>query len=411
MANTGEHLHAELPDDAELARIERALAEVSGERDALRRASALRKSLPAELARWASELAALREKAAERFPSGWMRFATRRGLEQSTREPVARERARRIAALAPGCAVYDATCGLGADARAVSEMGMRVVAADRDPWVARCAKLNLASAPGPHVVLRADALAPPVQAAGMFLLIDPDRRAEGQRELDPERWSPPWSALAPLCARFRGACIKLSPAFDIGRAVGEGWERALAQWTSERGELCEASLWTGIGAGEQGGQREAVVLGSDGPTGRQVERLAGVPIPVRVALSEKVAGNFWLVDPDSAVVRAGLVGNLAREFGLDGLDPHLAYLLGDRPPATALARSWRVLAVTPADPKRVREALQRLDFGPVEVRKRGHPDPTDELARRFRAQGTRRGLVAVARTEAGHQAFVLDPGP
>ncbi|MCY3000448.1 MAG: hypothetical protein NTV21_01370 [Planctomycetota bacterium] len=402
MANRSEHLHAEFPDEGTLVRIERALAEVSDVREPLRRAEALRRKLEPETARWAAELAELRERAAARFPSGWIRFATRRALEQSTREPVARERARRIAAVAPGCAVYDATCGLGADARAVSEMGTAVVAADLDAQVARCASLNLAGTKA--VVVRADALAPPVHSASMFLVVDPDRRAEGARELDPERWSPPWSALAKLAGRFVGACIKLSPAFDMEQARGGVWDGALAQWTSERGELCEASLWLGVGAGELGGQREAVVLGPG-----TVGRLAGVPVPVRVALSEKVAGNFWLVDPDPAVVRAGLVGNLGRELGLDGLDPMLAYLVGPKPPPTPLAKAWRVLAEVPADPRKVREALEQHGFGAVEVRKRGHPDPAEELARRFRASGPRRGLVAVARTEAGHRAFVLEP--
>ncbi len=383
-------------------RIERALAEVNEVSDPLRRAEALRRKLEPELARWAAELAELRERAAARFPSGWIRYATRRALEQSTREAVARERARRIAAVAPGCAVYDATCGLGADARAVSELGTAVVAADLDAQVARCAALNLACTKA--VVVRADALAPPVRSAGMFLIVDPDRRAEGARELDPERWSPPWSALAKLAGRFVGACIKLSPAFDMEQARGGVWDGALAQWTSERGELCEASLWLGVGAGELGGQREAVVLGPG-----TVGRLAGVPVPVRVPLSEKTSGNFWLVDPDSAVVRAGLVGNLARELGLDGLDPMLAYLVGPKPPPTPLAKAWRVLAEVPADPRKVREALEQHGFGAVEVRKRGHPDPAEELARRFRASGPRRGIVAVARTDAGHRAFVLEP--
>jgi hypothetical protein len=92
------------------------------------------------------------------------------------------------------------------------------------------AALNLAGTKA--VVVRADALAPPVRSAGMFLIVDPDRRAEGARELDPERWSPPWSALAKLAGRFVGACIKLSPAFDMEQARGGGVGRG--RWRSGR---------------------------------------------------------------------------------------------------------------------------------------------------------------------------------
>ena len=405
MANGTGYLHASLPEDRELVAVEEALERVGGVADPLRRAEALRRALGPELGRKAAELAALRARAQERFPSGWLRLLTRRGLEQSTRESVARERARRIAAMAPDCRVLDATCGLGADARAVSEMGMTVVAADRDPSIARCARANLAGSRTAHVVVQAEATAPPLDPGRAFLVIDPDRRAEGERELDPERWSPPFSAVRALASRFRGACIKLSPAFDMGELGG--WEEGsvLAQWVSEQGELCEANLWTGVGAGPEAGLREAVALAADGSRAR----LAGVPIPAAGHLSENSSGNFWLFDPNPAVVRAGLVGNLAREQGWRAVDPHLAYLTGPAPSATPLARGWRVLEVVSADPRRVREALGRHGFGPVEVRKRGHPEPAEVLAAAFRGSGARRGLVAVARTEEGHVAFVLEP--
>jgi len=408
VANGTEHLHAEFPEDRDFPAIEAALAELGAVADPLRRSEALRKRLGPRLGRLAAEQAALRERAGERFPSGWLRWLTRRGLEQSTRESVARERARRIARVAAGCTVFDGTSGLGADARAVSEMGMTVVAADRDATVARCAGANLRASGHPALAVVADAARPPLRLDGpLFLVLDPDRRAEGARELDPERWSPPLSTVLALAERFRGACIKLSPAFDMGGLGLEGSSRGLAQWVSDRGELCEMNLWTGVGAGAEAGLREAVALRPEG----SAARLVGVPIPAAAPLSEISSGNFWLFDPDSAVVRSGLVGNLAREHGLAGLDPHLAYLTGPGPVSTPLAKGWRVLDTVPADARKVRESLTRLGFGPVEVRKRGHSEPAEALAASFRGRGERRGLVAVARTERGHLAFVLEPHP
>lgn len=406
MANGTEHLHAEFPEDRDFPAIEEALAAVVGVTDPLRRSEALRRRLGPGLGRQAAELAALRERARERFPSGWLRWLTRRGLEQSTREAVARERARRIARLARDCTVFDGTSGLGADACAALEMDLGVVAADRDATVARCAAANLRAAGKPALAVVADASRPPLRSdSPVFLLLDPDRRAEGARELDPERWSPPLSTALALAERFRGACIKLSPAFDMGWLETATTARFLAQWVSDRGELCEMNLWTGVGAGAEAGLREAVALGPQGTA----TRLVGVPIPAAAPLSEFSSGNFWLFDPDSAVVRSGLVGNLAREHGLAGLDPHLAYLTGPGPVETPLAKGWRVLDTVPADPRKVRESLSRLGFGPVEVRKRGHSEPAEALAASFRGRGDRRGLVAVARTERGHLAFVLEP--
>ncbi len=36
----------------------------------------------------------------------------------------------------------------------------------------------------------------------------------------------------------------------------------------------------------------------------------------------------WIVDPDGAIVRAGLVKHYAHRFGLWQLDPQIAYLTG-----------------------------------------------------------------------------------
>ena len=41
----------------------------------------------------------------------------------------------------------------------------------------------------------------------------------------------------------------------------------------------------------------------------------------------------WIVDPDGAVVRAGLVRQYATRHGLWQLDPDIAYLSGDRLPS------------------------------------------------------------------------------
>ncbi|MCC7014496.1 MAG: hypothetical protein IT454_18190 [Planctomycetes bacterium] len=386
--------------------IEHALERLPTGLDALSVVSALRRELAPDTARRAAELHELRSRATERFPSGRLRFLTREGLEQATREVVARLRAQRIAELSPGASVYDATCGLGADALALAEAGLRVIAGELDPLVARCARANLAPYSNRSCVILADAMLAPVSAA--FLVIDPDRRAAGRRVLEPQRWSPPLASVLRLCARFRGACVKLSPAFDIGE-VG-ALESSLPhgfQWVSVERELCETNLWTGEWASAVGrpGEREAVTLDGHGKT----HRITGHPFPVVSDLSERVSGNCWLLDPDPAVVRSGLLGRLAFGISARGLDPQLAYLLSEERPSSPWVRGWRVLETSSADPKRVREALRRHDIGPVQVLKRGHPEPAEVLERRFRGPGQRRGLLAVARIGDGHRVFLLDP--
>ena len=54
--------------------------------------------------------------------------------------------------------------------------------------------------------------------------------------------------------------------------------------------------------------------------------------------------------------------------------------------------------------------LARHGVGPLTVMKRGHPDDAETLAGRFAGPGDRPGLLAVARTSAGHLALLLESG-
>jgi hypothetical protein len=112
------------------------------------------------------------------------------------------------------------------------------------------------------------------------------------------------------------------------------------------------------------------------------------------------------------VIRAGLVGTLADALGLWPVHPAIAYLGGDEPPRDAaggLHRAYRVLGSAPLDPKRVRRLLAEHDVGAVTVKKRGHAEPADKLARRLRGPGRSRGLLLVARLERQHRAWLVVP--
>ena len=390
-------------------RIERALADLDPQHDVLSVTRALRRALPPTLAREAAERFDLRRRASEKFPHAARGRFTRKGIEQATRLPVARARAARIAELAPGALCYDATCGLGADAIALADAGLPVVAGDLDPTVVACARANLGAAGHPEWALVANACNSPVLAS--IVLLDPDRRAEGRRSLRPAEWSPTLEAALRIAARHDGACIKLAPAADhetLHDFLPPGLAYRL-QWVSHERELCEVALWTGSLAGtaeDEGGIHEVLALTSGRGPADSV--LAGRPAEVVSPPPAEVSEIQWLCDPDPAVVRSGLLGRLATDLNLAPVGPGLAWLGGTSRPESPLLRSWKVLAHTSADPKRVRALLREHEIGPVRVIKRGHPDRPEVLERRFRGRGSKRGLLAVARLEQGHVALLLE---
>lgn len=386
----------------------RAIASLAPDLGSLEAVEALRRVLPPDRARAAAELRELRVRAAARFPDAERMFFTRKGLEQATGPRVAAWRAARLLESAEaGATVLDATAGIGSDAIALARAGLLAVASDRDPLTAACARANLEVLGLPPRVVVADAARPAARAD--FLLLDPDRRAGGKsgrrRNLDPAAWSPGWGLCAELAARFAGACLELAPAADPDRLplppdLARAWE-----WVSRDGELAELCLWTGaLAPGADPRRRRVTALLADGGEAR----LEGIPEPVPALEPDAAAAVRWLAEPDPAVIRSGLIGNLARTAGLAPVGPGIAYLGGDQPPDSPLLRAWRVRGSAPADRRRVRRLLAEHDVGPIDVARRGHPESPERLERLFRGPGARRGRLIVARLARGHRAWLVE---
>ena len=100
---------------------------------------------------------------------------------------------------------------------------------------------------------------------------------------------------------------------------------------------------------------------------------------------------------------------LALEHDLRILHPMIALLVGDSPAISAFLDPFRVLGSAPLDRRRVRELLRDHNIGPIEVRKRGHPERAEVLAKRFKGPGEKRGTLFIARLDEGHRAYLAEP--
>ncbi|MEO6710432.1 MAG: hypothetical protein ABIP42_12700, partial [Planctomycetota bacterium] len=243
------------------------------------------------MARALAEQFDLRQRAATKFADPARMLLHRKGLEQATRLDVARWRGARVKHFAPKSAIVDATCGLGADALALIEAGLQVLALERDEWTASLAAHNLREMTGRNCVVLASAETAPVRAD--YWCIDPDRRGSGAQALDPRSWSPPLSVAMNLARAARGACIKLAPGIDLVRcplpdAAVWPWH---ASWVSAGGELRECTLWCGEWAGDaRPGEREVVAL-DRGASLREEPRSVAAWEP------EEASALRWIAEP------------------------------------------------------------------------------------------------------------------
>ena len=375
MAPEGRALLAELPG--------RALE--PGE--ALRVGSRLRGRYPAELVAAAVAQHELRVRAAGKFAAAGRMWFTRAGLEQASAEPLARHRAERYT----GCGrVADLCCGIGGDLCALAP-GRDALAVDLDPVHLRMARENARlHGAGELAAVAADVreLRLPGSTA---VFVDPARRAGGRR-LPAGESRPPLDWCLGLAGRVAAVGIKAAPGLPLD-LVPAGWEVELL---ADRRELKEAVLWSPELATTA---RRATVF----PGPATLTRAPGPPL-------DCAPPGGYLLDPNPAVTRAGLVEELGRGLGAWKLDPRIAFLSADRPVASPFGRLLRVDASLPWNLKRLRGVLRERGVGAVEVRKRGSAVDTDDLTTRLRLRGDARAVVVLTRVADRPWALVCAEG-
>jgi hypothetical protein len=198
---------------------------------------------------------------------------------------------------------------------------------------------------------------------------------------------------APARTRPRPVCIKAAPGIPE-ELIPPAWE---AEFIAEARDLKEAVLWSPSLASAPDaahGRRRATVLTPSAP--RTLVAHPGDPVPLREP------GEF-LLDPNPAVTRAGLVEDLARDLARDlagdvaKIDPQIAFLTLDADVRTPFARTLRVLHSAPWHEKQFAKRLRELDVGAVDIRRRGLAGDVDQIRRRLKLAGRTRATVVITR--------------
>jgi hypothetical protein len=331
------------------------------------------------------ETTLLRRRAAVKVADASRWLFTDEALQQATAEKVAVHRAQRLA----GLTVHDATCSIGTELAALQNSATYVVGSDIDP-----VRLAMAAHNVPGVDLcRADALRPVTRDA--VIVVDPARRSGGRRRFNPADYTPPLDALLDVY-RDRDLVVKCSPGIGFDELTRLGF-RGEIEVTSLAGSVREACLWS---AGLADATRRATLLDS----GETITDADPDDCPVAPA-------GRWIVDPDGAVVRAGLVRHYGTRHGLWQLDPDIAYLSGDRLPENV--RGFEVLEELNYSERRLRQALSARHVGAVEILVRGVDVDPDVLRARLRLRGSQPVSVVIARIGSGAAsratAFICRP--
>ena len=337
----------------------------------------------------------LRTKGAAKFgPFASRMLFTEAGLEQATRLSVAALHAGRFQQ-AGIRHVTDLGCGIGADSLAIAALDIEVTAVERDEVTAAIAAYNLAPW-STATVVNADAQAHDIADGGVFL--DPARRTSGHsntsRLHNPSDWSPPLDFAFGLAAS-RAVGVKLGPGVDRDLIPAE----AEAQWVSVDREVVEVGVWFGPLA-RPGIRRSALVIGEHGTA----ELQAGADAED----AELGTLGEYVYEPDGAVIRARLIGDLARSLDATMVSPGIAYVSSDAAVATPFARAFRVIASFAWDERVLRRELAARGIGTLEIKKRGVDVDPAQLRKKLALKGAESATLIVTRIAGRHTALLVD---
>ncbi|AIG74473.1 Putative S-adenosylmethionine-dependent methyltransferase MT3122/Rv3037c [Amycolatopsis japonica] len=329
------------------------------------------------------ETVVLRRKSSAKLDSAGSWLFTGDALQQASATLVARHRASRLA----GRDVHDVTCSVGADLVEIARVAAKALGSDLDEVRLAMARHNAAEAGVSPALLRADALRPVSRSS--VVVADPARRdSAGRRAWKPGEFLPPLDGL-----------VEAYPGRELSVKCAPGLDFSIAPWADEvelvslDGQVREACLWRGV---DSTVSRRATVLRSDGAQWTVTDADPD-EIPVREP-------GEWIVDPDGAVVRAGLVRHYAARHGLWQLDERIAYLTGDTPPPGI--RAFRVFEHGPYSEKNLRVLLKKHDIGRLEILVRGLDIDPDALRRKLKPRGGEEATLVLTRIGRSGVAFL-----
>lgn len=355
--------------------------------------SFLRKHVDATHAAALFELAWVRQRATTKFTDGNRLWFTREALEQASHERVAQAR---LIHIKPATHIADICCGCGGDAMTFATVAP-TIAIDTDDTRIALANANLAQRNLHATCVVADATTYDIDGTVDVVFFDPGRRQHGKRIFDADDYMPPLSLANQWRRAGRRIIIKCAPGIDYTQLPFA--HPYAIDCVSLIGDMRETLIV--LDASYQW-QRQATVI-----TTTDVHRLTNQPDTTQVPITAPLA---YLYEPDSAVIRAGLVMHLAGHLNLSMLDPHIAYLTGTAVVETPFARCWQVIESLPFNERQLRQRLRQLNAGAITVKKRGSPIDSDALARRLSQLDGVPYVIVLTRVSGQHTALICQ-GP
>jgi len=337
-----------------------------------------------------------------KFPRAKLMKFTREGLAQASSKYLAEYRTWKIRdKLSKVTNCLDVCCGIGGDAIAMATR-WKVVAVEKDKDTIDMAKHNIRVynlerninfVEGDiNELIENRTFIDKVKNTD-FIFFDPARRSEEGRTVKIEEYHPPLSLVEKLQLISPNICVKISPGTDLNRIKYE----CDIEVVSYKGEVKEVMLWFG-------NLKEKP----------DVNQILATKLPEKMTLIKskskldilQSSPKKYLYEPDPAFIKAHLIEDLAKKYGLNLLNNKIAYLTGNEKIKTPLLNRYLVKRVENLDFEKINTSLSELNIGRVDFKARGIKIDLRNIHKKVRGKGRNAGLVIFTKINGQNQAII-----
>ncbi|WP_192347833.1 class I SAM-dependent methyltransferase [Algoriphagus sp. Y33] len=342
-----------------------------------------------------------RQKAAKKLPTWTSKpeliFPPSISLEQSSSEQTAEFKARKR----KGQLMIDLTGGFGVDSYFLSKHFEKAIYCEQQEELAEIAKHNLdILAPSKFTIATGNGLTFLVQTEHHFDLIyaDPARRGKGNQKLykladcEPDVVSS-WEMMK---SKADSILLKVSPMLDISQALSELPDIRKVQVISVKNEVKELLLHWSKSSSEFPLAVEAIDL-----SGRET------CFSFEPSEEEEITSKFgkvdkYLIEPFSAVLKAGAFKTFGERFGLRKLDPNSHLYTSSEVPKEIPARIFQV--IQEVQPKKT-EIKKLFPSGKVNVITRNYATGSEILKKKLGVKDGGEDFLIGTKTQSGFKVF------
>ena len=339
----------------------------------------------------------LRKKAKKKFLQANQMFFDTEGLEQASSWFMAKYHA---SFPEENDVVLDICTGIGADAAAFALKANKVITLDNNKNKQILATENIKNIANKFNIefinKKFEDYNPSAEIT--FVYADPSRREKSKRKIDFNEYSPKVSEIISFAEKNNIAdkkcLVKLAPACDYDSLLSKG----KIQVVSCNGEVKEVLF---IMTKKEAGKKEAVLLADE-------EKV--FVLESKKHITKKVSEKLkFIIEPDAAIIRAGLVAEYAEKIGASFIEPHIAYLTSNNENIGPGGKVFCIMEHMQYNEKKIKRFLKKKGIKKITVKKRGINKTTENINKELSIKsGSNKTYLFVFRSEKTHECIIAE---